>query len=163
MLGKTNTFRRRAIASGRGFTLIELVMSVAVAVILTAISVPLITTAVSTYKIRSAATTVSGAIQSARHRSIFLGYPLQLTISKDNHNYQLAGKDLGAGASTFSNIGGTVPFSNAVTLNQNVVLQFSPGGSVQATTGTLVLVMTYGSRTETITVSGFGNVNVKEQ
>jgi hypothetical protein len=54
-----------------------------------------------------------------------------------------------------------VPFgSTAVSLNQNVTLQFKPSGYVQATTGTTTFTLTYGSTTKTIAVSSYGNVNV---
>ena len=164
------TARRKVLSEGskkrkstRGFSLLELTMTLAVGITLAAIAVPVVRSSIQYFRVRSAVSSVTGAIQSTRYRAIFDGCPYALSFDKTANTFQAASEASSGGscAAVFTNVGTAVPFgSKAVALNQNVTLQFKPSGYVQATTGTTTLILTYGSTTKTIAVSSYGNVNV---
>jgi Tfp pilus assembly protein FimT len=163
----SNATRRTAIsirANRRaGFSLIELTMTLAVGIILAALAVPAVRSAIQYFRVRSAASSIAGAIQSTRYRAIFDGCPYNITLNKTANTLQV-GSETASGntcAATFTNVGAAVPFgSTAVALNQDVTLQFRPSGYVQATTATTTFTLTYGSTTKTVTVSSYGNISV---
>ena len=168
---RNQKFLRRRSDNSRGFTLLEVVMAMAVAIILTAISMPIVKTTLANYRMTSAVNSVTGVINSSRYRAIYNGYPYNITFTKANGTtipaaqYQLANKI--PPATSFTNVGTTIPVvSNDVTLNSNVTLEFSPGGKVTATTGSLSNIkLTYkegtsDAQSRTITVTTYGNISV---
>ena len=84
---------------------------------------------------------VTSAVQTTRYQAIMHGYPYQLVLTTSSTSYQIVSKP--AGAASFSNVGSAVPFTGlqGVALGQAVTLQFNPNGSVQATTGSLIMSM----------------------
>jgi Tfp pilus assembly protein FimT len=146
-----------------GFTLIELVISVAVTVVLTTISVPIVSHVLQGYRLRAAVSNVSGAISATRYRAIYQGYPFALTLDKANATYQLSSK--APSATSFSDVGSAIPFQTAgISLDQDNTLTFSPSGVVSASAGSPITVkLTYQGKTETITVSSYGNIKVTEE
>src|ERR1700739_778722 len=156
--------RGREWRGNSGFSLLELTMTLAVGLILAAMAVPAVRSSVQYFRVRSAVSSITGAIQSTRYRAIFDGCPYNIAFNSTANTFQVASETAVAGSScatTFSNVGGAVPFgSTAVGLNQNVTLQFKPSGYVQATTGTTTFTLTYGSTSKTVTVSNYGNINV---
>ena len=150
--------------SERGFTIVELLMTLTVGIILATYAVPLLQNSMNFFKVRAAATSVSGAIQSTRFQSIFHGCPYALSFNRPAMTYQVSGQLSGPGgcAAAFTNIGAPIPIPNgaSVTLNQNVVFQFRPGGLTQTTVGVPTLILDCHGSKETITVSTYGNVTV---
>ena len=160
---RNRTIFNRRPGGSHGFTLIELVMSVAVAMILTAISVPIVSTAVVNYRMTSSVNAITGVINSTRYRAIYNGYQHTIAFSKTNGTYQLASKI--PPATTFSNVGTAIPFQSigapSMTLNNDVTLQFNPSGIVSATTGSMTNInLTYKGQSRTIQVSPYGSVTV---
>lgn len=168
---RNRKFRRQSLDRSRGFTLLEVVMAMAVAIILTAISMPLVKTSLANYRMSAAVNSVTGAINSTRYRAIYNGYQHNLTFSKANGStiyapqYQLG--SMVPPATTFSNVGAVVPVTSPdVTLNSDVTLVFYPGGKVTATTGSLTNIkLTYrqgmsDSQSRTISVTAYGNISV---
>jgi Tfp pilus assembly protein FimT len=154
--------RSKAVSSG-GFSLIELTMTMAVGIILAAMAVPAVRSSIQFFRVRSAVSSVTGAIQSTRYRAIFDGCPYNITIDNTLNTYQVASETNSGGpcSATFTNVGTAIPFGpSAVTLNQKVTLQFKPSGYVQATTGSTSFTLTYGSTVKTVVVSSYGNINV---
>ncbi len=147
-------------------TLIELMLGLSVASVLVGIAVPVIKNALAAYDLSAAVAAVSGSIQSTRYQAIATGCPYTISFDPSTTDYQVSYEELSgtppACASTFSTLGGAVPWSNGggITVSAGTTLQFSPNGSVSATTGSLVFSLTNGAQTETITVSGVGNVTV---
>lgn len=156
--------RPRKACSARGFTTVELVVTMIVGMILATFAVPLIQRTLNFFNAKSAASSISGAIQSTRFQAIFHGCPYALAFSKDSMTYQVSAQLPGAGgcAATFTNVGPGIPIANAasVTLNENVTFQFRPGGLTQTTVGAPTLVVDCHGRQETITVSTYGNITV---
>lgn len=158
MMHSRKTYRVR-----NGFSMIEVVLVMAVSLILAGLAVPSIRSVLYRYRLRAAVSSVTWAVQSTRYQSLMEGYPYQVTFSGGaggvNPTYQVASKP--AGAPSFSNIGSPVPVSgSAVTLSGTTVLQFKPNGSVTATSGGLNFNITYQGTTETIAVTNYGNVTV---
>ena len=146
----------------RGFTLIELVISMVVAVVLTSIAIPLVNNLQSQYRMRAAVSSVSGIISSARYRAIYQGYPSAVAFSQAAGTYQLSEKI--PPATTFTNVGTAVPFQVAgMSIDQDNTFTFSPSGVVNSSVGALAVKLTYKGKTDTITVSSYGNIKVTEQ
>jgi len=150
--------------SERGFPIVELLVTMTVGAILAAFAVPLLQNGMNFFKVRSAATSVSGAIQATRFQAIFHGCPYALGFNSAAMTYQVSAQLPGAGscAAAFTNVGPALPIANgaSVTLNQNVTFQFRPGGLTQTTVGVPTLILDCHGSKETITVSTYGNITV---
>jgi Tfp pilus assembly protein FimT len=154
--------RRRTAASG-GFTTVELLVALGIGVIMTAVAVPTVLNTIQSYTLRSAVASFTGAIQATRYQAIFHGCPYQVAFNKAARTYQVSGQIVGANgcAGAFTNVGTALPISSSnITLDNNVTLQFRPGGSMVVVAGAPTMVLSYGGRAETITVSTYGNINV---
>jgi len=156
--------------SAGGFTLIELLFVVVIGLIMAIMAVPLLNNGMTTFRVRGAATAVAGAIQSTRYQAIFNGYPFRLVIDRTAKTYQVqsdqnrvgvfANYCVPAAASCPVPLMGT---GSSVALAADTTFTFSPGGTVQSTTasgGVTTMVLTYSSKTETITVSSYGSIKV---
>ena len=155
--------RRAPSSKQSGFTLLELTVSLAVAVILTSVAVPVVSKVMLSYRMRSSVAAMTGAINATRYKAIYQGYPFAVTFSKTDGTYQLSSKT--PGSSSFSNVGSAVPYQAAgMGLDQDNTLTFSPSGLVTSSVGSpITLKLSYQNKTDTITVSTYGNVSVKEQ
>jgi Tfp pilus assembly protein FimT len=149
-----------------GVGLIEIIVVVAIIMVFVAISVPAVRSTLRSYHLNSAVTAVTGAIQSARYRTIMYGCSHNIAFLQTTTTYQVANQALAGAppvcAAAFTNVGGLVSWSGTgdVTMTPSTTLQFRPNGTVFATTGTLQFTMTNGTIIKTITVSGVGNINV---
>jgi Tfp pilus assembly protein FimT len=143
-----------------GFTLLEMAFVVALGMVVTTISVPATKTALKTYHLNTAVSTITGAIQTTRYQAIMRGYHHNITFTPSSGSYQLAYKV--PPSATFGNIGTAVPYCPAgdVTMSAPTTLEFFPGGTVTATTGSMTFTLSNGIATKTITVSGVGDVTV---
>lgn len=150
----------------RGFSVLELVVVMAIAFVMSAMAVPVIQSSLSAFRLRSAVASVTGAIQSTRYRAIFDGCPYQIAFSKAANTYQVSNTVTGAGCSAaFTNVGGPIPFASTsqVALSQDVTLQFSPGGSIQVIVGSLAFNLNAqgSSNYKAITVTKYGSIKVQ--
>jgi type IV fimbrial biogenesis protein FimT len=160
--------------SGCGFTLPELLVVLAIVGVILAISIPSITLSITNMHLGSAASSLAGAIQSARYQAISTGCPYNIAIT--SVTYQLSAEAVTGNpptcAATFSNVGVPVPYSSSeIVLSTNVTLQFNPSGTVTTVGSTVptnfALVLSiggytaHGAPTKTINVSGVGNVKVQ--
>lgn len=170
----------------RGFSLVELVVVVAIIMIMVAIAFPVLLSTVKAFKLQSAVTNVTGLIKATRFRAMSSGYPYHIVFTSATARYQLTqNSTLDNATGVFDETGftndttpgnsGTISgTSTAVTLNQDVTLEFSPSGAVKyvasgATSPTSCsnagtkcqLILTYSNVPQkTITVTGYGNVTV---
>src|SRR5215467_8091414 len=122
----------------RGFTVVELMVTVAIIIITVAMAIPLIQNATRTFRLRSAVAPVTGAIQGARYQAISHGYEYRLILNSAASTYQLQSNPcLAPAAACWGNVGGAVPLSGssvAATINADTTLDFHASGLVQATT-----------------------------
>jgi len=145
---------------------------VAVAMILAAMAVPVIWNTMRVYAMRSAISSLTGAISSSRYQAIFHGCKSQVVFTQATYSYQVqteapafGGQACGA---AFTNVGGATPLmGRGVALGANLTLTFSPGGSVVANPAAVPITLTLSYPgylttvpTETITVSTYGNITV---
>jgi Tfp pilus assembly protein FimT len=143
-----------------GISLIEVLVAVGIATLMTVIAIPVSTSALRSYHLSSAVQRVSGAIQGARYQAIKSGYHYRMALNSANATYQLS--SMVPPATTFSNVGGPVYWSTSgdITLSPSTTLEFYPGGKVTATTGSLTFALSNGTTTKTVTISTVGNVSV---
>jgi Tfp pilus assembly protein FimT len=158
------TAKRKKGTSELGFTAVELLLTLIVGVTLAAFAIPLIENAMNFLRVRAAASSISGAIQSTRFQAIYHGCPYAVAFNMPTMTYQVSAQVAGpAGcAAAFTNVGAAIPIANgsSVTLNENVTFQFRPGGLTQATQGVPTLILDCHGSKETITVSTYGNIKV---
>jgi prepilin-type N-terminal cleavage/methylation domain-containing protein len=152
--------RRRA----RGFTLLELCMTMGIVVVMTAIAVPVVKSSLNAYRLSSGVSSVSGAVQTTRYRAIQAGYPFQIVFTAATSRYQILSDPTDTGA--FANVGNAVVFSTVPNMmNQTTTFTFRPGGAVQSpqalANGNTIMTLTYSNAIpEVITVSAYGRINV---
>ena len=143
-----------------GFSLIEILVVLVIATVLSAFAIPGLVNAMKTYRLSAAVSAATGAIQSTRFQAIMRGYQYQITFTPSTLAYQVYNKV--PPAAGFTAVGSAVPIARLgdVTLNQTITLTFKSNGTVSVTTGTLPFTVTNGIVTKSITVSGVGNVSV---
>jgi prepilin-type N-terminal cleavage/methylation domain-containing protein len=156
----------------RGFTLLELLVVVAIASVLAAMAVPVIVNTMRVYRMRAAVSSVTGAISSARYQSIFHGCKTQIVFTAGTYSYQVNSEQPAYGGQAcltgYAAVGTAVPLmGQGVAINQTVTFTFSPGGGVSSTPvmTPMTMTLTYPGflttvPTEVITVSTYGNVTV---
>src|ERR1700730_14355106 len=81
---------RSSTSSARGFTVIELLVTMAVGIIMAAYAIPLLQNGMNFYKVRAATSSITGAIQSTRFQAIFHGCPYALAFNKAAMTYQVS-------------------------------------------------------------------------
>jgi Tfp pilus assembly protein FimT len=163
-------------ASAAGHSLIELVTVVVVVMTMLAIAMPVAQSAYRGFHLTAASAAIGGAIQAARYQAIMNGCPNTLTFSTTATTYQLA-SELVSGtpptcAAAYTNVGEALYWSTSgdvsiksgattfvLTLNPSGIVT-ATGGSPTCTSGVGCLVLDNGSSTNTVTVSGVGNVTV---
>ena len=158
--------------AARGFTLLELVVVVAIGLILAGLATPVIVNTLRVYKMRSAVTSTTSVISNARYQAIFHGCKTQVVFTAATNTYQISSQQPPYGGqaclAAYGAITAVTPLNaTGVVLNQNVTLTFSPGGGVASTPAMspIQMILTYPGFTgtvpqETIQVSNYGNITV---
>jgi prepilin-type N-terminal cleavage/methylation domain-containing protein len=169
----------------QGFSMIEMVLVVAIILILTVIAVPLLTTTLNYLRLRGAVSSVTGAIQSSRYQAIAQGCQYQVVFDAVAGTFQVQNEPQVPAvpatvppstvcAAVFSNVcagGGAgpcpVPLSGSgtpVTLGASITLTFTPGGQVlnggAACSPSCAMSITYAGKSGNLTISRYGNVNI---
>jgi type II secretory pathway pseudopilin PulG len=148
-----------------GFSLIETLIVVAIGTVMTVIAIPITLNAMRTYRQAAAVAAATGAIQAARYSAVMHGYPYEVTFTPSTNSYQIYYEPSGSSFTAVPcNAGpcGTIPISRPgdVTMTAANTFIFSAGGTVTGSPGmTLQITNGYGG-SNTITVSGVGNVTV---
>ena len=127
-----------------GTSLLELVVVIAVATVMTGMAVPITVNAVRSYRLTAAVSAATGAIQSTRYAAIMHGYSYQITFTPVTVSYQVLSEPAGEG--NYSALGAPIPISRVgdVTISRSVNYQFSPGGTVTETSGNMSFSITNG-------------------
>jgi len=155
-----------------GFTLVEAVVVVAIALVAMSLAVPVVRNTLQVYAQRSKISSVTGAIQAARYQAIFQGCQYQVAFSSATSTYSIASKAPAAGAGAtacsgaFSAPGPAQPLmGSGATLGADITLTFFPNGSVTQALpvggGPINITVSYAPQVqETIQVSNYGKVLV---
>jgi prepilin-type N-terminal cleavage/methylation domain-containing protein len=157
--------------TSRGFSLIEMVIVVAVGMITTAIAIPMVQASWRYYTLRAAVSSFTGAVQSTRYQAIFHGCQYVIAFNAAAYNYQIssAAPVAGAGAclAAAAPVGNPIPLAGGVgagvTLNANATFTFSPSGTVTPAVGNpaaITLTQANIAAPEQITVSNNGKITV---
>ena len=155
-----NRASRKLLGRSRGFSLIEVLVIVAIGTILTVIAIPSISSGLRNYRLEGAISSVTWAVHSTRYQALMEGYPFQVVFSSAANTYQIQSSPTGVGG-PYSNVGSATPFSAfPVTLSADTTLNFRPNGFVQAKTGTLVFNVAYQGVCQKISVTNYGNVSI---
>ena len=154
--------------SRRGFSLVEMVVALAIILIMMAVALPFLFGNRRSYHLTQASTAASGAIQATRYQAIMTGCSYNITFTVGLTTYQVQNQPLSgtppACSGTWSNLGAATPWSTTadVTMSPTTTLQFDPNGTVSVTSGSSSLVFSNGFTTNTVIVSGVGNVKVTQ-
>jgi prepilin-type N-terminal cleavage/methylation domain-containing protein len=145
--------------TGRGFSMIELVIALTVILSFLAFAVPIVQGVRENFRLRTAATSVAMAIQATRFQAIRHGYPFAIEFDPQTNSYQVYSRP--TDATGFNPVGGPVPLEGAGVLAQTTRLEFRPNGMVDVTAGSLTLTLSHGGNTKSIIVSRAGRVQVQ--
>ena len=72
-----------------GFTLIEVLIVLAIAMVLAGIAIPSFVNAINSYRLNAAASAVRGAIEATRFQAIMKGCSSQLVFTSSTMSYQV--------------------------------------------------------------------------
>jgi Tfp pilus assembly protein FimT len=155
----------RITARQSGFTLIELVITVAIGMVMVALAIPMVQNVFQFYRLRGAVSSATGTLQSTRYQALQRGYPYQLVLNSANSTMQIKNDPTNTGA--FANVGNALPLSGTgtpVTLSSDETFTYRPGGMVVSpaadANGNTTFTLTQGTKRATLIVSRFGNINV---
>src|SRR5665213_2527394 len=153
---KADASRRRRVA---GFSLLELLLVLTVAGIMSAMAIPPMQSAIASYQLTAAVDSATWAVQSTRYQAIMHGYPYRIAFDSTQNTYQILSQPP---STVFANVGTAVPLSGSpIAFSANTTLQFSPNGSVSAPLGQMNFSITYKGATKTATVSNNGSISVQ--
>lgn len=157
--------------SARGFSLIELLIVLAVVITMAIMAIPMVQSTKAYYDLQGAVQSASGTIQATRLQAISDGFPYKVAFSKADNTYQIWNctdwSPTTPTTCTFTKAGSAIPFgSPAVTLGTDTSIQFLPSGNTILLTGTnpITLSRDMGDstiKTRTITVTRYGSVKVQ--
>jgi prepilin-type N-terminal cleavage/methylation domain-containing protein len=143
-----------------GFTLIELVIAIAIGIVLTAISIPVFSTAMAGMRINSAVTDVSAALSNARYHAIKDDVTYTFVLKVPANTYVLTNTSTGSATSP-------LPLPSYVLINGGTNATYTynlcPNGMVYGTGGCpgaapTALSFTYQGRQINVVISEVGNV-----
>jgi Tfp pilus assembly protein FimT len=155
-----NRTTRRLPGNSRGFSLVEVLVMVAIGTILTIMAIPSISSGLRNYRLEGAISSVTWAVHSTRYQALMEGYPFQVVFSSATKSYQIQSSPTGI-AGPYANVGNAVPFTAyPMILSADTTLNFRPNGFVQATTGALAFNVAYQGVCQKLSVTNYGNVSV---
>lgn len=156
-----------------GFSLIELMLVVAIAAVVFAMALPQLTQTMRNMHLGSSSATLSSAIQAARYQAIQSGCPITMTVSTGT--YLLAFEKLKTTGgipqcdTVFTNDPrGSLPWasSDIALVGAPQTMEFNPSGTVSITgvlfpnNFTIQIMDMPSSASKTISISGVGSVKV---
>lgn len=145
----------------RGYTMLETVIVLLIASVLTAIAVPQVGSAMNRYRLQGAVANCTWAVQSTRYQALRDGIQYQVVFTKSTNSYQI--QSSADGGVTFTNVANStaIPLAAVNTvLNQDTTLRFKPNGYVSAPVGALNFNITYNGMCQAVTVTNYANITL---
>lgn len=158
-------------SKSQGWTMIEVMVALLVIGLILRISLPRMQTVILNYRLGAAASSVAGAIQQTRYQAIKMGCSYTIAFTAGSTTYQVQNLAISGTppvcAGSFSNVGSAIPWTTGggISVTSSPTLQFDANGMVRSgsplvTCGPCSLQLSNGNATQTITVSGVGNVKI---
>jgi type IV fimbrial biogenesis protein FimT len=157
-----------------GFSLIELVVVLAIILLITVMALPQARNVIRSYRLNAAASAIKSAVQSTRYQAIMVGCPYQLVFTSASTNYQLTTEKVTGSPpacdTTFTTVSGygAIPWTTTreVTISADTTLQFNPNGTVTVQPANTpppspTMTLSMAGVTRTVSISGVGNVQIK--
>jgi len=143
---------RSMIANRAGFTVAELMTTVAVMGILTAAAVPMFLNTLPGLRLSDAARQVATDLQQLRMKAIAQNIPYQITFSTSTYVLQRC-----SGACT--NDSGNIVLPEGITVTASAAPQFQPRGTAAASA---TITLSNGSAQKWVCVKTVGRVNIQD-
>lgn len=141
--------------------MLETVIVLLIASVLTAIAVPQVGSAMNRYRLQGAVANCTWAVQSTRYQALRDGIQYQVVFTKSTNSYQI--QSSADGGVTFTNVANStaIPLAAVNTvLNQDTTLRFKPNGYVSAPVGALNFNITYNGMCQAVTVTNYANITL---
>lgn len=132
--------RRRSLRHGRGFTLVELLITLAVLAVGLSLSAPAFNQQIANYRVRSASESIVEGLNYARAEAVRRNAPVSFTLDASGPGWTVAQ----GGTALQSRASGETPGVGATSGNGALALTFTPTGMVD-TSGTRLARITLGS------------------
>jgi len=143
---------RSMIANQAGFTVAELMTTVAVMGILTAMAMPMFLNTLPGLRLSDAARQVATDLQQLRMKAIAQNIPYQITFSSSTYVLQKC-----SGACT--NDSGNIVLPEGITVSASAAPQFQPRGTAAASA---TITLSNGSAQKWVCVKTVGRVNIQD-
>ncbi len=157
MLSSKRAFSRPALkARARGFTLVELLITVAVLAIGLSLAAPTFTQQIANYRVRSASESIVNGLNYARAEAVRRNSPVRYTLDAGGPGWTVA--QVSTAATLQSRASGELPGITATSSTASLILTFTPTGFVD-TSGVRLSQVTVASavpNTETRQIDIFG-------
>lgn len=140
------------IANQAGFTVAELMTTVAVMGILTAMAMPMFLNTLPGLRLSDAARQVATDLQQLRMKAIAQNIPYQITFSSSTYVLQKC-----SGACT--NDSGNIVLPEGITVSASAAPQFQPRGTAAASA---TITLSNGSAQKWVCVKTVGRVNIQD-
>ena len=170
--------------SNSGFSLIEMLIVIAIAMVLAGIAIPIFGNAMNSYRESAAVSAVTSAIQATRYQAIMHGYPYELVFTSTGLTYQIFNEvppatsfslvtpGVGSATTPLPSAGGIVmtglvgctttnSLTNCTTMTgTTITYTFAANGTVTVSPGIALIEISNSVKYSLIAVSGVGNVTV---
>ncbi len=154
----------RSVCPSGGFTILELLLVVAIGIILTAVAIPMINSALNNMHVNSMVDAISGAVSKTRYQAIMASQPYTLAITAPANTYVVTNV-----ATTAASTAVPLP-SQTVVINGGTAatytLTFCPNGMVYGAGGACpgaslppALSVSSQGRQINVSISSVGNVS----
>jgi len=143
---------RSIVSNQTGFTIAELMTTIAVMGILTAIAMPMLLNTLPGLRLSDAARQVATDLQQLRMKAIAQNVPYQVTFSTNTYVLQRC-------SGLCTNDSGNIVLPEGITVTATAAPQFQPRGTASAST---TITLSNGSAQKWVCVKTVGRVSIQE-
>lgn len=154
----------RSVCPSGGFTILELLLVVAIGIILTAVAIPMINSALNNMHVNSMVDAITGAVSKTRYQSIMTSQPYTLAITTPSNTYVVTNVTTGTAAATVPLpgqgvlINGGTAATYTLTLCPNGTVYGGAGGACPGASLPPALSISSQGRQINVSISSVGNV-----